>query len=250
MTRTAPADTGRGEGFNRFASRGSVRGGQGTKERQGETMAKVEFREVVHTEVTLPDGSKAWFEKRGTAERVCGFYGECAELFGGEPKPLKAEKTVNVKSVASVGKTVKSVVKTAKGKGGRKPAKPVAVKVAKPSKETEANAKPKGRKGGKGYAEKTCGVCGELFKPRSGRQGVCDACKKNGWKTCETKRRKTKDGEYDAGAIASAKPLKPVKAEKIAKEKPCSDALAEIRRVAKEAHLGPYNPANGEGKGL
>lgn len=211
-------------------------------------MAKVEFRDVVHTEVTLPDGSKAWFEKRGTAERVCGFYGECATLFGGEPKPLKVAKTVKVKSVASVGKTVKSVVKDAKGKGGRKPAKPVAVKVAKPSKETEANAKPKGRKGGKGYAEKTCDLCGNLFKPRSGRQGVCPTCRAKIGKGRKVST--AKDGEYEAGAIASAKPLKPVKAEKIEAGKPCSDALAEIRRVAKEAHLGPYNPANGEGKGL
>ena len=113
------------------------------------------IEEIKVTQVTLPDGTRAWFESRETAE--------------------------------AVGNLVDTVVKMGCGFGGKK-VRSEKVKVVKTTKEKKAKKedKPKrksGRHTGTGYAEKTCGVCGNPFTPKSGRQKVCDVCKKAGWKT-------------------------------------------------------------------
>ena len=142
--------------------------------------------EIRVTQVTLPDGTRAWFESKETAE--------------------------------AVGNLIETVVKMGCGFGGKK-VRSENVKVVATPKEKKAKKedKPKrksGRHTGTGYAEKTCGVCGNPFTPKSGRQKVCDDCKKAGWKTGTSKKPKAAKTEDEP-----------------------SDALKEIRKAAAEAGL-------------
>lgn len=170
---------------------------------------------VCYYEVTLPDGSKAFFEKRETAERICKVVDMLSDIaLEARADVLEAQKR-EAKKPAKTAAKEKAAPKAKPAKQSKKPeAKPCAEK-----KPASTNAR------GYVYAERECGVCGNKFSPRSGRQKVCETCRKQGWKTCKS--------ADEAVAKTDAKT--------VAKR---PDPLADVRKLAREAHLGPY----GEGK--
>ena len=176
--------------------------------------------EIKVTQVTLPDGTRAWFESRETAEAVgnqvdtvvkigCGFGGKKVK-----PAKVKVEpKTFPLKD-----------------------AKPVAEKAKKSAKATAKKAEKAEKKPAKktGYQPKPCAACGKDFVPRCGRQQVCDECRGKGAKPTSSPAKKAQQPKPTASETPKAKG-KGGKAD----EKP-SDALEEVRKLAKIAHLGPY----------
>lgn len=172
----------------------------------------MEIKTVELTEVTLPDGSKAWFERRETAERIC----KVVDMLSDIALEARADILEPHKRSVKIREEKKSAPKAKQTKNTREDStkKPSESKPCAKANAESTNAR------GYSYAERACDICGNTFKPRSGRQKVCEECKSKG---LDRKRNREKSKENNQ-----------------AKEEKVSDALAEVRKHAKEAGLGPY----------
>lgn len=173
--------------------------------------------EIKVTQVTLPDGTRAWFESRETAEAVGNLVDTVVKmgcgLGGKKVKPAKVKvepKTFPLKD-----------------------AKPVAEKAKKSAKATAKKAEKAEKKPAKktGYQPKPCAACGKDSVPRCGRQQVCDTCRGKGAKPTSSPAKKAQQLKTTASEAQKAKGGK--------EEKP-SAAMAEVMKYAKIAKIGPY----------
>ena len=215
------------------------------------------------TEVTLPDGSKAWFESQKAANSFASLTGKVRELFkdreallGGfekgaanpKPKPPKKEAAAKVEKAEKkpVNKPITAKKATTPPLNGKE-----AEKTERKTSDSHGSTESKPNNARVYvFAERTCGVCGNKFTPRSGRQKVCDTCRKQVWKTCKStdggsgSGSAVGDGNGDGGAAAEDAKPEPVTKRRGRPSKNkgvISDALAEVRKLAKDAGLGPYN---------
>lgn len=217
----------------------------------------MEIKTVELTEVTLPDGSKAWFERRETAERICKVVDMLSDIALEaradilEPHKRSVKIREEKKSAPKAKQTKNTREDSTKKPSERKPRmygkvegvpteeecrhvekmakKSLSAKITTHKLDENANItnekkeqrKPESTNArGYSYAERACDICGNTFKPRSGRQKVCEECRNAG---LDRKRNREKSKENNQ-----------------AKEEKVSDALAEVRKHAKEAGLGPY----------